>query len=183
MVVCALFRITGEQMVDKVAVRQDKGKDNFQNMYVDFKQDLRTEGSRQFFLDVVNGKKLSYDGRQLWNVHIIPMSVAAPKPFRAPPIEQDNNATGGGSLLTHSLPTHSLPTELTQDEIKARFKYLCAKYKDKISPKLQELHAELGSLENELGSVLEVKGAKSSKSSKSAEQSAEWNWAEWRPWR
>lgn len=75
MVVSALFRIIGEQMVDQVSVRPDKQK---QKMFVDFKQDIRTERSRQFFLDILNGRTVTYDGREQWTTHFIPYGVLAP---------------------------------------------------------------------------------------------------------
>ena len=78
MVVCALVRMTGTHMVDKIVVykEQDKKGIPYQKMLVDFKQDIVTESSKKFFMDIQEGKNvLSYDNRDFWKTHFIPFGI------------------------------------------------------------------------------------------------------------
>lgn len=158
MVVCALFRMTGLQMVENVAIRDD-GK--YQKMYVDFKQDIQTEASRRFFVNILKGKnQFGYDEREYWTTHFIPM----PKPpiLKSTRYFAEKHVDPG-----HPIQYITQPIELTQDEMKDKLK---DKMKDWFLkngvPTIKKLEAELDELQSE---KMELE-----KETKRISSSAEW---------
>ena len=111
-------------MVDKISIREDRDKNGnlFQKMFVDFKQDIQTDESRQFFMNIQAGNNLlTYDNKQVWKAHFIPFArIRNEPPIVKEPLPEYLYGEGGGVEEVKPI------SEMSLEELKARYKFLYA---------------------------------------------------------
>jgi hypothetical protein len=84
---CVLYRIFKCDMIEKIHMipQTDKRGNSYQKAIVDFKQNIASEHSYQFFKSILEGKKkISCELRQhYWKVHFVPRPRVKVEPIPA----------------------------------------------------------------------------------------------------